>query len=341
MSQSKPRVIIAPHFRRMDEIFDPPTIGRLSTFAEIIWGRDGPMRTAAFEREIRRASAVVFGTWCYGRNAIRFAGDDLRAIIEVAGGHSHQELDYGSCLERGIQLGSCAPVFGPVVAEMALALTLAATREIAAGDRAMRAGREEYVHAGNRTTTTLYGKTLGFVGCGGLTRSLVPLVTPFGPSLLGYDPWVDATELASRGIEPVSLEDLFDRSHVVYVMAVPSPDNEGLISRRLMERLAPTDVLVVASRAHLVDYDALRDLVGAGRFKAAVDVYPREPVDSADPLRRAEGIVHSAHRAGALPDALLQIGHAVVADLHAILADSPDRQLQYATAEQLTRLGRI
>lgn len=338
---NKARVIIAPHFRHMDEIFEQATLDRLVEFADIVYGQDGPMPQAEFDRAIQTASAVVFGTWSYGRDALRNAGGDLRAIIEVAGGHTHQDLDYVTCLERGIQLGTCAPVFGPVVAEMALALTLAATREIAAGDRAMRRGREEYVHAGNRTVTTLYDKTAGFVGCGGLTRSLIPLLAPFGVSMIGYDPWLDDAELASLGIEAASLEDLFDRSQVVYVMAVPSPENKGLIGRGLMERLGATDVLVVVSRAHLVDYGALRDLVAAGRFKAAVDVYPSEPVDGADPLRHVEGIVHSAHRAGALPDALLRIGHAVVEDLRTILTGAPERRLAYATAQQLQRLGRL
>lgn len=60
-----------------------------------------------------------------------------------------------------------------------------------------------------------------------------------------------------------------------------------------------------------------------------------------DPLRSLDGIVHSAHRGGALPEALLQIGHSVVADLAAILAGRPERQLQYATPEKLRGLGRI
>lgn len=336
---SKPRVIVATHFRRVEEIFEPASFDALEQFADVVWAKDEPMPQHEFEREIEKASAIVFGSWVYGRETLERAGPDLRAVLEVAGGHTHMELGYATCLERGIEVGSCAPAFGPVVAEMALALTLTATRETAIGDRRFRQQREIYLESGNRTATTLYGKTLGFVGCGGLTRSLIPLIRPFRPTLIGYDPYLTCEQMRALDIERVSLENLFDEAQIIYVMAIPTPENKGLISDALMRRLSPTDVLVVASRAHLVDYQCMRDLVAAGRFKAAVDVYPVEPVDANDPIRGVEGIVHSAHRAGALPEALLGIGRMVVADLRSIFQDSPDRQMQYATPAHAAMRG--
>jgi phosphoglycerate dehydrogenase-like enzyme len=92
--------------------------------------------------------------------------------------------------------------------------------------------------------------------------------------------------LAARAIEPVSLEVLFDRAEVVYVLAVPSPENRGIESRELMERLDPTDVLVVMSRAHLIEFEALAELVLQGRFRAAIDVFPTEPPIAPDPAGR-------------------------------------------------------
>lgn len=335
----KPRVIVAPDFRRMDEIFDASTLARLNNLADIVWGRDGPMPIDAFREALQDTTAVVFGTWHYGKDAIDRAGDSLRHVIEVAGSHRHPDLDYAACFERDITVGSCAPAFGPAVAEMALALSLAAARLVTEGDADFRAGEERWLHDGTVGAMTLHGKTFGFLGAGGLARSLQPLLEPFGGRLLAHDPWLDDAALRERGIESVDLPTLFAASHVVYVLAVPSPDNYQLVSRELMELLSPTDVLAVISRAHLVDFDAMTELILAGRFRAGIDVFPTEPLDADHPIRGARGAVLSAHRAGAIPEALLEIGRMVVDDLELLLDGRPPTRMQYATPDLVARLS--
>lgn len=335
---TRPKLIVAPHFRRMGEIFAEVDLARLHELGNVVWGRDEAMPPDEFAAAVSDAAAIVFGTWTFGSHALDHASSRLQAILEVAGSHHHPSLDYEWCLANNVVVGSCGPAFGPVVAEMALALTLAATRDVAGGDRAFRAGRERYLHEGCEEATLLFGKTVGFVGCGGLARSLQPLLDPFGVSVLGYDPWLNDRELRGRGIEPARLDQLVARSDVIYVLAAPSPTNRGLIDRTLMERIRPGGVLVVVSRAHLVDFDALTDLVLQGRFRAAIDVFPEEPVPREHPIRSAENAVLSAHRAGAVPEALHEVGRLVVDDLAAILNCRVPRALQYATPELITRL---
>ena len=73
-------------------------------------------------------------------------------------------------------------------------------------------------------------------------------------------------------------------------------------------RIQPGAVLVLISRAHVVDFDALTELVLAGRFKAAIDVFPVEPLPLDHPIRRAPNAVLSGHRAGSVPEGLREIG---------------------------------
>jgi hypothetical protein len=49
MSDSKPKIIVAPSFRKIDEIFDSETLQRLGNLGEIVWGQDGPMPQNDFE----------------------------------------------------------------------------------------------------------------------------------------------------------------------------------------------------------------------------------------------------------------------------------------------------
>ena len=99
-------------------------------------------------------------------------------------------------------------------------------------------------------------------------------------------------------------------------------------------------MLVLISRAHVVDFEALTELVLAGRFKAAIDVFPDEPVAADHPIRHASGAVLSAHRAGSVREGLWQIGTMVVDDLEAIVRGLPPRRLQVGTPELALRYAR-
>ena len=220
---------------------------------------------------------------------------------------------------------------------MALALALACSRAVVAGDRALRRGDERWLHAGNVDTFLLFRKPVGFVGFGSIGRRLRQLLEPFDCRFSAYDPWLTDAYLRGEGVEPASLERLLESSSVVFVLASATSENRGLLSRQLLERIRPDSVLVLVSRAHVVDFDALTELVLAGRFKAAIDVFPTEPLPLDHPIRSAQDAVLSAHRAGAVEEALWEIGRMVVDDLEAIVRGLPPRRLQPADPEHVTR----
>lgn len=331
----KPIVLLDPHSRRLAEIFAPADLARLHAVAEVAWGRDEPMPIDEARMVLRDAVAVVCGTWRYGDEALAEARK-LRAILTVSGSFP-VEFDYPQCFARGIRVLSAAPAFGPQVAEMALGMALAAGRDIVAADRAMRAGEERWLHAGNEGSFLLSGKRVGFIGYGGLGRALHPLLAPFGCPVAVYDPWLGEGYLRSQGLEPCDLPTLLETCKVIFVLAVPSGENRALLSRELLARIPADAVLVLISRAHVVDFDALTEFVLAGRFKAAIDVFPVEPLPLDHPIRRAPGAILSAHRAGSVPEGLLEIGRMVADDLEAIVRGLPPQRMQIAQPELAPR----
>jgi phosphoglycerate dehydrogenase-like enzyme len=329
------KVIVDPHFRKMQEIFSPTDLAQLHRTVEVVWERDEPMPTGAAREALEDAVAVVCSGWRYGE--ILENVHNLRAIIDVSGAFPNT-LDYERCFARGIRVLSAAPAFGPQVAEMALGLALAASREIVVGDRAMRQGQERWLHAGNISTFLLYDQPVGFIGFGSIARYLRPLLAPFSCRVSVYDPWLSEGYLRSQGVEPVSLEHMLDTSQVIFVLAAPSAENRSLLSRELLSLIRPGAVLVLISRAHVVDFEALTDLVLQGRFKAAIDVFPMEPLPADHPIRNAPGTVLSAHRAGSVREGLWEIGRMVVDDLEAIVRNLPPQRLQVAQPELVRRL---
>ncbi len=329
------KVILDPHPHQIDWLFAPEDWQRLTGLAEILWAKDEPLSGETFAAITPELTVIVTCGWRFGTLD---ALPNLRANLEVGGSHpSPQLLDYTACFQHNIRVLSCAPVFGPVVAEMALGLAIAAGRGIVEGDRLMRSNEERYSRAGNQNTFTLYGKRVGFIGYGGLVRSLQPLLVPFGCEILVYDPWLPAAYLQRQGVTPTYLDNLLATCRVIFVLAVPSAENRGLIDRRRLELIQPDAVFLLISRAHLVDFDALVELVNQDRFLAAIDVYPDEPVPVNHPVRWSQNTILSSHRAGHVPEDFRAIGRMVVDDLEAILHDLPPTQMQSAQPELVGR----
>jgi phosphoglycerate dehydrogenase-like enzyme len=332
------RVIVDPSFRTMQEVFSPADLERLHATVDVVWGRDDLMPLEDVARALRDATAIVCAGWRYG--PLPADATMLRAIIDV-GGNFPRNLDYEGCFARGIRVLTAAPAFGYQVAEMALGLALAASREIVAGDRAMREGSEGWAHAGNGDTFLLRRQPVGFIGFGAIARCLKPLLEPFETPISAHDPWLSDGYLRSWGIQPASLDTVLDSSKVIFVTASPSSENRALLSRDRLERIRPGAVLVLISRAHVVDFDALTELVSEGRFKAAIDVFPTEPLAPDHAIRQATGAVLSAHRAGSVREGLWDLGEMVVDDLEAIARGLPPQRLQGAAPELVGRLTTV
>src|SRR6202171_4711502 len=79
------------------------------------------------------------------------------------------------------------------------------------------------------------------------------------------------------------------------------------------------------SRAAVVDFPELVRQRKSGRFKAAIDVFPEEPVPAGDPVRDVAGdnLLLSAHRTGGMPEGMHLIGRMTVADAELILRGLP------------------
>jgi phosphoglycerate dehydrogenase-like enzyme len=338
---TKDRVLLDPYGRRTENIYTAEDLARVNQVAEVIWGRDDPMPEAEVDTVRDEIDIIVTGYWRYG-DVARFP--KLRAILEVSGGFpSPRDLDYGYCFSHGIRVLSCAPAFAPIVAEMGLGLALASTRQIAWTDQAFRGTEPNWSHTSFATEIgepfALYDKPVGFVGFGSLARSLKPLLSPFGCRIQAYDPWLTETYLRSQGVTPVDLESLMATSKVIFVLAVPSSSNKGLVGRELLSLVKPDAVFVLLSRAHLVDFDALTEAVLAGRFRAAIDVYPEEPLAKDHPIRAARHAVLSSHRAGAHGEALPEIGRMVADDLEALCSGKAPWAMQLATPEYIRLRG--
>lgn len=334
----KPVVILDPHFRGMEELFSPADLERLHGMATVVWGRNEPMPDDAFMAALPNAVAVISAEWRYGD--VLPQAKKLRAYFSVAGAFP-LTIDQDYCFAHGIRILSIAPVFARQVAEMCVGMAIDACREISYGDRLFREGRELYLHAGNTTTFMMYDQPVGFIGYGSIPRELHRLLAPFGGQISAYDPWLTDGYLRSLGANPLPLEELLRTSRFLFVLAAPTVENKAMLTRELLGLIPQDAVIVLMSRAHVVDFDALTDYVLAGRFRLATDVLPTEPLAADHPLRHADNAILSAHRAGSLKQGMLEAGPMLLDDLEAVLRGFVPQRLPMLQPELSRRYATI
>lgn len=329
-------ILIDPRPRTMAVMLDAPTRARLEALGHLVV-HEGPgrMPSEVVEAHLPEAVAIVGQT---DLDAGRIArAPQLRAVVNVEGNFL-PNVDYEACFARGIHVLVASPAFAPAVAEAALGMALDLARGITAADRAMRARTEAYELAANDGCFLLAGSDIGVVGLGDLGRELVRLLAPFRCRVRAYDPWIPELAIETAGAEPCGLDELLRASRVVFVFAAPTTDNQAMLGRRELELLPEGAALLLMSRAAVADVDALVELAAAGRLRAAIDVWPREPVPTDHPARDVEGLLLSSHRTGGMPEAFRAIGELVVADLELILRGLPPMACRRAERETVGRL---
>jgi phosphoglycerate dehydrogenase-like enzyme len=331
----KPLILVDPFPRTLDLIFRPEARARLETLAELVVHEDGPAPDALVEAHLDRVD-IVLGQTPF--DAARLArAPRLRAIVNVETNFT-DDLDYAACFARGVHVLTPGSAFAGAVAEAALGMAIDLARGITAADRAMRAGTEAYGLEGNAGAFRFAGSTVGILGYGDLGRAFHALLAPFGCEVLVHDPWVPDYLVARAGAAPVDLDTLLSSARTIAIFAGVTAENAGFLDRAKLGLIRSGAAVLLMSRAAVVDFDAFVDLVRAGRFRAATDVFPVEPVAPDDPVRQVEGLLLSAHRTGGMPDALLDIGDQTLADVELILRGLPPMVCRRAQRETVGRM---
>lgn len=335
----KPVVILDPHWRKVRELFTESAYAELEQQFEIVWGRDEPITEKLLQRAWPDAFAYVAATPLVDADRLASA-NALRAVIEVSGAFP-DTIDYQACAEQNIEVLSCAPGFRNAVAEMGLAMALSLARGLVTEHELFRRGGENWLEDNTLTDFSLHGARVGFIGFGQIARELTRLLIPFNAQIKAYDPWLKQELADEYGVQLCPMDELADHSRCIFVTASPTADNAGLVTAQFMSTLADHSLLIVLSRAHLVDFNALTAEAVSGRLRIATDVFPTEPLPSTHPLRSAANALLSPHRAAAVKGGRQLIGDMILHDLHALATGSAARQLGVAEPDTINAVAGV
>ena len=332
---SGPLIFMDPFPRNEAMVYTPDCADELGRMGQVVahWGSRAPDHLV---EEHLADMVVLVGQTAMPRERLDRA-PKLRAILNVKA-NWEPNIDYGACHARGIQVLSAAPAMAPAVAEFCLGQAIMLMRGLHRADALFRAGDEAYGIAGNSCARSLYGAEVALVGYGNLGRALAPLLRPFGVRPMVHDPWLSDGYLRAQGVEPVSLDQAVSGADVLFLLAGVTSDNEGFLDRAKLETIRRDACVILASRAEIVDFDALLELAGAGAFRAAVDVFPQEPVPASDPARAVPNVLFSSHLAGGIEASYARIREMMLDDISQILQGFPPMRMQRAEPKLAARM---
>jgi D-3-phosphoglycerate dehydrogenase len=209
-------------------------------------------------------------------------------------------VDVAAATERGIPVTNVPDTFIEEVADHTMTLLLAGHRRLLEQDRMVREGRWKEGRPQLYQFPRLTGSTLGLIAFGHIPRQVALRAKPFGLRIIACDPFVEELVMSSYGVEPVSLNELLERSDFVSMHAPGTPDAKQMLGEAEFRRMKQTAMFVNTGRGATVQEPALIRALREGWIAhAALDVLEIEPPKPDNPLLKMDNVTLTAHVASA------------------------------------------
>ena len=231
-------------------------------------------------------------------------------------GVGYDAIDADAMAARGVLVGHTPDVLNDEVADTAIMLWMAVSRQLLPAERWARSG--EWERKGNfALTRSIRGRTVGIVGLGRIGQTIADMARAFDATVLYY-------ARSEKGVDYEYYADLVAMARASDVLIVITPGGAAtrhLVSAEVIDALGPEGILVNVSRGTVVDEAALVAALEAGRLGGAgLDVFEAEPVIP-DALKTMENVVLLPHVGSATVETRTKMGDLVCDNLERWLAE--------------------
>lgn len=233
----------------------------------------GPAEIANLDPDVRaRVRAVAYaGHAPFGAEAM----DQLPSLGIVANfGVGYDAIDVSAASARGIKITNTPDVLNDDVADLAVAMLLAQSRQIVQGEAHVRSGA--WATAPLPLNRKMSGRKAGIMGLGRIGREIADRLAAFKMEIHYHsrsakdtpDGWVWHKD-------PVDLARACDD---MVVALVGGAETKNYVSKDVLEALGPDGIIVNISRGTTIDEEAMIAALKNGTIRAAaLDVFLNEP----------------------------------------------------------------
>jgi D-3-phosphoglycerate dehydrogenase len=237
----------------------------------------------------------------------------LKHIVYLGTGASSY-VDMAAAERLGIGVSTIKGYGDTAVAEHAVALILAASRDVARMDREIRAGAWHV-----REGVQLRGKTLGLIGFGGVGREVARIAAGIGMTVIAWN----RSAIKDSGVTAVGLEELMARADIVSVHLGLNDETRHFLDHKRLALARPGVIVINTARGAVIDDEALIAHLKSGHIRhAALDVFHDEPLRPGHPWAAMENVTLTAHAAWSTPDAVQTLMRRAIDQVKAVIAAS-------------------
>ena len=296
-----------------------PGLDKLRRLVDVVydpWIELHPLRIYSAEQLAERAAAEHADILVVEADSVSGPVLDLplRAVASTRGDPNN--VDVAGATAAGVPVLNTPGRNADAVAEMAIALLFAATRQVLTADADVRAGevfRDGTIPYQRFRAWEVAGLTAGLVGLGAVARALRWRLQGLGLTVIACDPYNDE---ATHG-----LDDLLAEADIVSLHAPVTDDTVEMIGADQFAKMRDGAVFLNTARAQLHNTDALVEALRSGKVGAAgLDHFVGEwlPVDH--PLTGMSNVVLTPHIGGATWNTEARQAQIVADGLEALLS---------------------
>jgi D-3-phosphoglycerate dehydrogenase len=303
-----------------------PGFAKLRQLADVVydpWIDQNPLRIYSPEQLAERIHTEGADLVVVESDSVRGPVFDLnlRAIASTRGDPNN--VDIAGATAAGIPVLNTPARNADAVAEMAVALLLAATRHLLAADADVRGGkvfRDGSIPYQRLRGWEIAGRTAGLVGLGAVGQALRWRLSGLGLRVIAHDPYSDEAQH--------SLDELLGEADVISLHAPVTDDTTGMIGAEQFAAMRDGVVFLNTARAQLHDTDALVDALRNGKVAAAgLDHFVGEWLPTDHPLVGMPNVVLTPHIGGATWNTEARQAQMVADDLEALLSGNTPAHL--------------
>ncbi len=223
--------------------------------------------------------------------AATFDQPDRRCEMIANFGVGFNHIDMEAARAAGVQVSNTPEVVTDATADIAMTLVLMACRRAGEGERLVREGTWDGWKPTQMLGAHVTGKRLGIIGMGRIGQAVARRGHyGFDMPVIYYNRSEKAVDVPARQVP--DLLSLMSQSDVI-VITVPG-GNTHLIDAEALAQMQDGAVLVNVARGDVLDEVALIAELKAGRIRAGLDVYEKEP-QVPEALRALENVVLLPH----------------------------------------------
>ena len=238
-------------------------------------------------------------------------------VISVMG-VGYDGIDVAAAKARGVVVTHTPDVLNDDVADLAIALMLAWSRQIARADRFVRAG--DWTNGPLPLGRKMSGARLGIVGMGRIGQAIAQRAAAFGMKI-AYTARSAKPELPLTYFPNAAT--LAANSDFLVLITPGGAGTRKLIDADVLRALGPNGCVVNVARGSVIDEAALIEALKSGTIAgAALDVFEAEP-NVPQALREMDNVVMTPHIGSATAQTRRAMADLAFANLDAKLSGRP------------------